>query len=559
VGAYPWELLYEEPRGFLFANPRAALVRYIDCSIPVPELVTSDAINLLLVTPRPISRPTDPIRLLPLVDSESKAITEGLATSSSGAIHLNPLPAASPNRSTWELLNDYLTTHTGAQAPHILHFDGHGGFGRRCAKAPAGCGLLTTVDDTVCRGCGRRLDGPAQGYLAFEARDKRPDWVSASEVSNLLVMSGVRLAVLTACKSAVVEGHSVFSGMGPALIQAGVPAVAAMQFSVTDEAASGFTRGFYLALAQHEPLTQAMGRARAMLFDNETAWYRPVLYLRTDAENPDGCLFTATEHRTRGKGQGDGQRRDRLPKTVAEQKGRLIEPGSVTGSEKQDYQDASVKWAKPQSQVPTTALVVPLTLLNLLDGHQKELGTAVNGYIWSKQQTIRCQKAVSHLETAEWDSKKLTETAFWITARENMRGVDLAAAIHPPEDCGSLLEEFQKAFDGASKRLKKAGTALPEPQLEKIRTEVRNCLESMWKQADAIAKECEDKAKGALALVESDITQIFKPTESAPAEPIIRQGASADKERQEEVEGRKVLRATGVRTPAPHTKSDRAR
>lgn len=292
IGAYPWELLYDDERGFLFANPRAALIRYVDCPLPPPNLVTTDTINLLLVTSRPVSQPTDPIQLPPLTESEEKAITEGLdEPRARSAIHLDRLPEASPSRSTWELLNDHLITHTGAHAPHVLHFDGHGGFGRRCARAPAGCGLLNRAGETVCRGCGRLLDAPAQGYLAFEERNKRPHWVSAQELSNLLVQSGVRLAVLSACKTAVVAGKSVFSGMGPALIKAGVPAVVAMQFSVTDEVATSFTRSFYLALAQCGILTRAMSQARAMLFADGTAWYRPVLYLRTNAENPDGRLF----------------------------------------------------------------------------------------------------------------------------------------------------------------------------------------------------------------------------------------------------------------------------
>jgi hypothetical protein len=64
-----------------------------------------------------------------------------------------------------------------------------------------------------------------------------------------------------------------------------------MQFSVTVEAAKNFTRSFYLALAQYAPVTKAMGLARAALFVDEMAWYRPVLYLRTDAKNPEGKLF----------------------------------------------------------------------------------------------------------------------------------------------------------------------------------------------------------------------------------------------------------------------------
>ena len=293
MSAYPWELLYDPARDFVFANQGATLIRYVACPLPVPKLMTSDALNLLLVTARPISQPTDPIQLPQLADTESKAIEGGLAEPiAKGAIRLESLPPATPSRSTWELLSDYLTTHTDAQAPHILHFDGHGGFGRRCAIAPAGCGLLNAARDTVCRGCKQPLDGSAQGYLAFEARNKWPHWVSAGEMSNQLKGTRVRLAVLTACKSAVVAGQSVFSGMGPALIQAGVPAVAAMQFTVTDKAAKSFTGSFYLALAQDMPVTQAMGLARAALFADATAWYRPVLYLRTDAKNPEGKLFS---------------------------------------------------------------------------------------------------------------------------------------------------------------------------------------------------------------------------------------------------------------------------
>jgi hypothetical protein len=289
LGAYPWELLHDPARGFLFASRRAALIRYVTCELPAPRLLTlgaADALRLLLVTSRPID-PTLPL----LMDAERQAIEAGLAgLQAEGRIQLEELPAASPTRSTWELLSDTLAIHSGAEAPHVFHFDGHGGYGRRCARPPAGCGVLNSADRAVC-GCGRRLDGPPQGYLAFEERNKRPHWVSSREVSNALADAGVRLAVLTACKSAAVGGQSVFSGMAPALIQTGIPAVVAMQFSVTADAAKEFTRIFYLALAEAQPLTTAVGQARAALFADETAWYRPVLYLRTDERNAEGRLF----------------------------------------------------------------------------------------------------------------------------------------------------------------------------------------------------------------------------------------------------------------------------
>ena len=290
IVAYPWELLYDDSRGFIFANRRSVLCRYLDWPAKVPPVPTADALNLLLVTARPISQPTDPIQLPLLIDSESKAIADGLAEPlASGTIHLESLPPASPTRSTWDQLSDYLTTHTDAQAPHILHFGDHGGL-PALRIAPAGCGLLNAASDTDCRGCGRHLDGPPQGYLAFEARNKRPHWVSARELSNLLADAGVRLAVLTS---------QVGGGRGPKrLLGHGAVADPGGRAGRRRHAVQRHHRGRQELHAQllpgvgsKAPVTKAMGLARAALFVDETAWYWPVLYLRTDAKNPEGKLF----------------------------------------------------------------------------------------------------------------------------------------------------------------------------------------------------------------------------------------------------------------------------
>jgi hypothetical protein len=287
LSALPWELLYDDNRGFLFAVRHVALIRYVTCELPRPEIEEAKTLNLLLVTARPIDQ-----ELPQLSDDESKAIENGLAKPiQQGRVRLEPLRADSSTQSTWDLLNEYLITHKGNRAPHIFHFDGHGGFGRRCPPRPEGCGKLNPANANTCRECQHPLGGNAEGYLAFEGMDKRPHWISAQELKNLFNGTGIGLAVLTACKSAVVAGKTVFGGMAPALIQAGVPAVVAMQFSVTVSAAKQFTQFFYLSLGQREPLTLAVGQARAALFADPTAWYRPVLYLRTDDTNPEGTLF----------------------------------------------------------------------------------------------------------------------------------------------------------------------------------------------------------------------------------------------------------------------------
>ena len=73
------------------------------------------------------------------------------------------------------------------------------------------------------------------------------------------------------------------------LIQQSIPAVIAMQFEITDDAAATFARGFYQALARCYPVDAAVAEVRKTIFadNNETEWGTPVLYLRA----PDGKIF----------------------------------------------------------------------------------------------------------------------------------------------------------------------------------------------------------------------------------------------------------------------------
>jgi tetratricopeptide (TPR) repeat protein len=68
-----------------------------------------------------------------------------------------------------------------------------------------------------------------------------------------------------------------------------VPAVVAMQFPITDEAAITFARGFYTALSVGRPVDAAVSYARLAIFadDNDVEWATPVLYMRA----PDGRIF----------------------------------------------------------------------------------------------------------------------------------------------------------------------------------------------------------------------------------------------------------------------------
>lgn len=287
---YPWELLYEDgPRGFLFSGRTSGIARYITTNTPVPPLLSAPRLRVLFVA----ARPEDPSQVQLLPDREDQVIRQGLAAAKAQeSITLDELPAASPASSTYELLEEELSS-AKTRPIHVLHFDGHGGFGIRCT-----CGRLNRLGRQSCfdPDCEKSLEPDAKGYLAFERTDKGVHWVSATEFANLLKGVGIRLVVLSACKSAVAAGESVFSGVAPALIGAGIPAVVAMQYSINAAASSRFAKVFYRSLGQRSSLVTALGEVRAALFGpHQESWYRPVLYLRVDETNPEGRLFAAAE------------------------------------------------------------------------------------------------------------------------------------------------------------------------------------------------------------------------------------------------------------------------
>jgi hypothetical protein len=82
----------------------------------------------------------------------------------------------------------------------------------------------------------------------------------------------------------------VWSGIAPALIKAQIPAVVANQYSIRDDCAIAFSRGFYSALVGGLPidLATSLGRKAAFNADKEGRdWGVPVLYLQAE----DGTLF----------------------------------------------------------------------------------------------------------------------------------------------------------------------------------------------------------------------------------------------------------------------------
>ncbi len=245
----PWEFLYNPTLNrFLALSDETPLVRYLDLPERIRPLKVTPPIRVLLM----VSSPTDYPRLD--VDREGAKVTDAVADlERRGLLTVDRLENATLAELQRALRNGPY---------HIFHFIGHGGFDE---KADNGVLMLEDAQER-----GRLVSAQFLGVLL---KDHRP----------------LRLAVLNACEGARASRRDPFGGTAQTLVQQGVPAVIAMQFEISDEAAICFTHEFYSAVAAGYPVDAALAEARKAIFAqvNEIEWGTPVLYMRS----PDGRIF----------------------------------------------------------------------------------------------------------------------------------------------------------------------------------------------------------------------------------------------------------------------------
>ena len=245
----PWEYLYDsEHNRFLCLSDRTPLVRYLEVSDPIRVVPVTPPLRILVV----IASPSD----LQQLDSEQewRNVTAALSElTQRGRVEVERL--AQP---TLSALQRQLRRNTY----HIFHFIGHGGFD----------------------------PGTQDGMLAMEDDHGRSRLVAGDELGTLLHdHRSLRMALLNSCEGARGDRSDPFSGTAQSLIQQGIPAVVAMQFEITDDAAITFGNVLYEAIADGYPLDAATTEARKAIYTdgNLTEWGTPVLYLRA----PDGRIF----------------------------------------------------------------------------------------------------------------------------------------------------------------------------------------------------------------------------------------------------------------------------
>jgi hypothetical protein len=248
LAGLPWELMYNrEKREFLGLSKQALITRYIHVPRPPAPLHTDHPLRILIS----IASPEDLLKL----DSgaEVARIEQALAVPlEHDLVQFKVLHNTTTRALQKALLDPY----------HVLHIIGHG-----------------TFDEGV-------------GKLVFEDEYGDAVPVSGGTLGTLLKNTSVQLVVLNACQSAQNSPNAqALAGVGPTLVEAGIPAVVAMQFVIGDDSARIFTEDFYDMLSRYLPVDECVAHARQGLMlktgVGNVGWATPVLYLRA----PNGVIF----------------------------------------------------------------------------------------------------------------------------------------------------------------------------------------------------------------------------------------------------------------------------
>ncbi len=251
----PWEYLYHPARMFFCLSDQTSLVRYLD----IPQSITPLKVKLPLRALVMIAAPHDEPQLN--LEQEWRNLNNAVATlKSRGLFEIDCLQTATLNA-----LNERLRE----KDYHIFHFIGHGGFDRNTHA----------------------------GKILFEDENQNGHTISGEALAGVLrnEKATLRLVILNACEGARTSCHDAFAGTAQKITQQGIPAVIAMQFAITDEAAVTFTKEFYGRLARGLSLDRTLAETRQALYGEEhkLEWATPVLYMRT----PNGDIFDIEDQR----------------------------------------------------------------------------------------------------------------------------------------------------------------------------------------------------------------------------------------------------------------------
>jgi formylglycine-generating enzyme required for sulfatase activity len=269
----PWEYLYSTRwRRFVALSHDTPLMRYPSVGEPAKPLRVVPPLLIATLVANPKELP--PLQ----VEEEWRR----LALALSGMPDRIRLERIQPP--TLSSLRQYLRNHR----VHALHFVGHGTFD----------------------------DNSQQGKLAFED-DEGHSLLVTAELLGMLFHDHptLRFLFLNACEGARGGSSDSYAGIAQSLLRQNIPAVLAMQFPISDQAAILLAQEFYRGLANGEAIDEALTNTRKAVRGkgNEVEWGTPVLFIRSD----DTRLFVLPE----------GDARPEIPIQSFEPKTLLVEGG----------------------------------------------------------------------------------------------------------------------------------------------------------------------------------------------------------------------------------------
>jgi hypothetical protein len=142
----------------------------------------------------------------------------------------------------------------------------------------------------VCHGAMLNRADPPGAYILLEKEDGTGDLVAgawlAERILALPVEARPRLVVLASCQSAgsgdtlsTSDAQGALAALGPQLARVGVPAVVAMQGSVSMQTVAEMMPVFFRELLSHGMVDRAMAAARGQVNRRADAWM-PVVFMR---------------------------------------------------------------------------------------------------------------------------------------------------------------------------------------------------------------------------------------------------------------------------------------
>ncbi len=261
LGGLPWEMICRpDTRKFIANDQTTPVARYLDLSERIRPLEVVPPLKVLVVIASPdpstskfynyqsIDKPTHRRPLAEAIGSatylEARFLHE-LSDSGSSA-----LP---------EMQRVLQEAETAGSPFHAVHILCHGGFG-----------------------------SDNWGVLFFEREDGSEHLVDARMLAEMLTRD-IRLVVLASCSTGRIPiprrgGNHPFAGVASALVAEGIPAVVAMQFQASEDAAIAFSDAFYHAIDENRPIDVAVTKGRLWIKakgrEGALEWATPVLFLR---------------------------------------------------------------------------------------------------------------------------------------------------------------------------------------------------------------------------------------------------------------------------------------